>query len=400
MAEGEDKTLKQLIDQINQNPLYKVVTTEEYDALMKIKATGTIPEQEPLFSTPDKKGNPGLKLDFSKIGHKGHQGQGAQGQGAQGQGAQGQQGQGSFNQSSLDLSAMSQYMNPPKLPIFNGSEEPKKDDISFDVWCFEVKCMQKTNIPENIILQSIRSSLRGAARGVLVSLGSSATVDILDKFEGFYGNVSSSETLMQTFYNDCQKEGESIVQYGLRLERTLTKAVKLGHIDSDAQDSILRSKFWTGLKSQQLRNATRHKYDTVWDFQSLLREIRKVDQEEQNMVGSKSTNKPKSAQSQTQSASSDSDKFSNESIYKQLCELKSQLKTLQNKMESGKGVESTHQPQQYPGSRGFGRGTGNYRGRGSARRGQGRRPFPRGQRGGYGGQNVENQGTGGNDPNA
>ena len=133
-------------------------------------------------------------------------------------------------------------MNPPKLPIFNGSEEPKKDDISFDAWCLEVKCMQKTNIPENIILQSIRSSLRGAARGVLVSLGSSATVDdILDRFEGFYGNVSSSETLMQTFYNDCQKEGESIVQYGLRLERILTKAVKLGHIDSDAQDSILRS---------------------------------------------------------------------------------------------------------------------------------------------------------------
>ena len=101
---------------------------------------------------------------------------------------------------------MSQYMNQPKLPIFNGSEEPKKDDISFDVWCFEVKCMQKTNIPENIFLQSIRSSLRGPARGVLVSLGSSATVDdILDKFEGFYGNVSSSETPMQTFYKDCQK---------------------------------------------------------------------------------------------------------------------------------------------------------------------------------------------------
>ena len=69
MAEGEDKALKQLIDQINQTPLYKVVTTEEYDTLMKIKATGTISDQEPLFSTPDKKGNPGLKLDFSKIGH-------------------------------------------------------------------------------------------------------------------------------------------------------------------------------------------------------------------------------------------------------------------------------------------------------------------------------------------
>ena len=43
MAVGGDKALKQLIDKINQNPLYKVVTTEEYDTLMKIKATDTIP---------------------------------------------------------------------------------------------------------------------------------------------------------------------------------------------------------------------------------------------------------------------------------------------------------------------------------------------------------------------
>ena len=43
---------------------------------------------------------------------------------------------------------------------------------------------------------------------------------------------------------------------------------------------MLRSKFWTGLRSQQLRNSTRYLYDTHKDFPSLLREIRKVEQEE------------------------------------------------------------------------------------------------------------------------
>lgn len=51
-------------------------------------------------------------------------------------------------------------------------------------------------------------------------------------------------------------------------------------MELEAKDSMLRSKFWTGLKSQQLRNSTRYLYDTKKDFQSLLREIRKVEQEE------------------------------------------------------------------------------------------------------------------------
>ena len=51
---------------------------------------------------------------------------------------------------------------------------------------------------------------------------------------------------------------------------------------------MLRSKFWTGLKSQSLKNSTRHLYDTIKDFQSLLREIQKVDQEENSLKRLKS----------------------------------------------------------------------------------------------------------------
>ena len=85
-------------------------------------------------------------------------------------------------------------------------------------------------------------------------LGQNATVaDILAKLDGFYANVSSSETLIQSFYSDYQKEAESVVSFASRIEQTLSRAVRSGHIDGIAKDAMLRSKFWTGLKSQSLK---------------------------------------------------------------------------------------------------------------------------------------------------
>ena len=133
-------------------------------------------------------------------------------------------------------------------------------------------------------LQPFRSSLKGTAREILIPLGENASVDnIIAKLEDFYGNVCTLENIMQNFYFDHQQEGESIVTYGSRLEQCISKAVRLGHIDANAKDAMLRSKFWSGLKSSQLRNATRHKYESVKEFHSLLREVRQIEQEENNL---------------------------------------------------------------------------------------------------------------------
>ena len=199
---------------------------------------------------------------------------------------------------------------------------------------------------------------------------------------------------MQQFFADGQ-ESEAIAAYASRLETTLAKVVKLGHLDNTATDSMLKSKFWTGLKSQQIRNATRHKYDKCDDFQSLLREVRQVEQEELNVVKS-TTTKPKSAQQHSTSANSDHDKFSNENIYKQLCDLKSHLESLEKKMASVKTepardsyqpARDSYQPARdsYPvphGGYGRGRG-GNYRGRGP-------RNFRRGGNRGFRGHQPDN----------
>ncbi|KAJ8304316.1 hypothetical protein KUTeg_017899 [Tegillarca granosa] len=156
--------------------------------------------------------------------------------------------------------------NPPRLPVFNGAED--NQSTSYEVWNFEVKCLiNSQQYPEYLIAQAIRNSLRSTARNMLVSLGENATVrDILNKLDGFNGNVNTSETLMQSFYND-EQGGETVVVYGSRLEDKLSKAIQ----------GRSELKFWNGLR-KNLKEATRHLHDSTSGFQTLLREVRKVEQ--------------------------------------------------------------------------------------------------------------------------
>ena len=157
--------------------------------------------------------------------------------------------------------------------------------------------------------------------------------DVLDKLNGFYGTVSSSETLFQSFFSDSQKDNESIVAYGSRLEQTITKAIASGHIDEVAKAAMLRSKFWTGLKSQSLKNSTRHLYDTIKDFHTLLREIRKVDQEE----GSSKSSKRQAAQQQHTSqvtGASASEGSPSDALLKKMSEMMGQMQKLLDQQSS------------------------------------------------------------------
>lgn len=168
-----------------------------------------------------------------------------------------------------------------KLPTFSGTDEPQKGEVKYEVWNFEVKCLQNSRqYQEHILLLAVRNSLKGLARRMLVSVGDKASLkDIMKKLDGFFGNVASGETLMQSFYNDRQKKGESIVVYASRLEDTLSKAITLGHIETVARDGMLISKFWTGLFSQQLKQSSRHLLDSIKNFEYLFREIRNIQEE-------------------------------------------------------------------------------------------------------------------------
>ena len=163
----------------------------------------------------------------------------------------------------------------PRLPTFSGDQ---KGETTFDVWKFEVKCIvREGNYSNTVLLQSIRSSLKGQARSLLLTLPETATPNqIFEKLELVFGNVYSSEALLQKFYMEKQEPNQTVADYGMKLESILQSAIEKGHISPDSKDEMLRSKFWSGLSDPLLRNACRHKYYSIKNFDTLRREIRAI----------------------------------------------------------------------------------------------------------------------------
>ena len=70
---------------------------------------------------------------------------------------------------------------------------------------------------ENVVLEAVRRSLKGKSRTVLLHLGEWATIgEVMREMEGMYGDVCSAEELKERFYSAVQKEGESVVDCGIR----------------------------------------------------------------------------------------------------------------------------------------------------------------------------------------
>ena len=167
-----------------------------------------------------------------------------------------------------DTSSCNAYQKP-KLPIFSGEE---KSETSFDVWKLEVKCvLREGNYTGSSVLQAIRGSLKGKARSLLLSLSEHATAEnIIDKLDGVYGNVYSSEALLEKFFKETQQPNQSVAEYGMKLESI---------IQSAAKNQMLKSKFWSGLRDPLLKNSSGYKFDTTKDFDQLRKEIRAIELE-------------------------------------------------------------------------------------------------------------------------
>lgn len=135
--------------------------------------------------------------------------------------------------------------------------------------------------PAYIVNQAIRNSLRGQARKVLVTLGAKATSkEIKEKLECIFGNVATGESVLQEFYNAVQKDNESVTLWSIRLEEIYQKAKEKGHVSDSQKDKMLKNKFWRGLRSAELKNATRvHFEKDKVGFEMLRTKVRAADYE-------------------------------------------------------------------------------------------------------------------------
>ena len=169
-----------------------------------------------------------------------------------------------------------QSLQYPKIIFFSGDQGK---DASYLQWRNEVKCLMNEGHPASNICQGIRRSLKGTAADVLLNLGEDATPQkIVTKFDVIFGDALTSEALLEEYYTARQKENEHAAVWGCRLETILNKVLRRGYLSSNITE-MLRTKFWSGLRDDRVKNAIRHKFDANQDFESLLRAARSVELE-------------------------------------------------------------------------------------------------------------------------
>lgn len=224
---------------------------------------------------------------------------------------------------------VSMFGRVPRISTFSGSSS--KADTSFEAWKFEVRChMNENSCNRDLLLQGVRKSLRGEAGTLCMHLGENASIeDILRKLEGVYGIVESGTTLLQQFYNAKQESGESVAEYGCRLEEIVNRAISRGAVAKEQANEMLRSKMWTGLRDERVRNATRYKYDTTLDFDALRAELRAMEQEIKELDCVQNKN---SKQQRTSHMPQVRGEDIGEQTEKSLDELKQKVKVLEEKV--------------------------------------------------------------------
>ena len=122
--------------------------------------------------------------------------------------------------------------------------------------------------------------MKGTAAGVLLHLGEKGTLTgVLEKFEIVFGDVLSTEQILENFYSAKQAPKEGVALWACRLEDIIEKAKQKGAVKDTAVPEMLRSKFWCGLTDSHTKNALRHVYDTQENYYELLKRARAVEEE-------------------------------------------------------------------------------------------------------------------------
>ena len=102
----------------------------------------------------------------------------------------------------------------PKLTWFCGQTPIPKGHVSFEAWKHEVKGLMKL-YDTQVVIQSIRCSLRSPAAEVVWHLGMEASYeDIMDALETQYDDITETEALLSELFSTTQGEKESVAEFG------------------------------------------------------------------------------------------------------------------------------------------------------------------------------------------
>ena len=164
------------------------------------------------------------------------------------------------------------------VSTFSGSSK----DCSYEQFRHDVNCLIRQGCPEGLVLTAIKRSVKGQVQELVLHMGESASVsDILRRFEMMFGDVNPPHVLLAQFYAAEQGANESITEWYARLEDIVSKITRkdASIISPDSYDIVVNTQFWTKLRSGKIKDALRHKFDTLAGSPNFIVEARKVDVE-------------------------------------------------------------------------------------------------------------------------
>lgn len=169
-------------------------------------------------------------------------------------------------------------LQSPRLPTFSGDA---RTEVSYRQWRAEVKSLETdTTLPNHTLIMMIRRSLRGMASDYLLQLGTDLNVsEIIMHLDTVFGDVWSSEQILEKFYAAGQKKDENVASWGCRLRELLSRCPDSKFSTGSVFQSMLRQKFWSGLYYSRIKEATRHRLDGGATFEELLVACRTIEQE-------------------------------------------------------------------------------------------------------------------------
>ena len=170
-------------------------------------------------------------------------------------------------------------VHTPRLPSFSGD---KKSEVSYRQWRAELRgLLVDVSLPMPTIVNAIRRSLKGIAANCLLNYGEGTfnPHDLIKEFDELFGEVLTSEQVLANFFATSQEPDESVTAWACRLREVLSRCPDDTYSSGPQHQAILRQKFWSGLRSEKIKTATRHKFDAGKTLNELIVSARAVEQE-------------------------------------------------------------------------------------------------------------------------
>ena len=166
----------------------------------------------------------------------------------------------------------------PYLPSFSGDSKSGE----YRNWKRAVLSAMD-NFDEYTVIQAIRKSISSQPARIISNLDYDCSVDdIINALNNAYDDIHDDTLSWQVFYNATQNHKEDVIEWHTRL-CSLWSNIPNNPINKEEKIKI---RLWQGLRSDSLREPSRHKYDMDYvTVASLLKYLRQLENNKSSKSG-------------------------------------------------------------------------------------------------------------------